>query len=290
MAIMEIFSSSFLFSIAIIIILSGLLFAYLNYRMSEQDHKLNSMLALVSSMANETQFFRSKINAIQQHIDLSNIDSENIHNINLSSNQNKVHDGGFSKNLINVSDGEEEEDDDDDYDDDSNDDDSNDDDGLDEEEDEEEDDDEEEEEEDEEQEDDDEEEDDEEEQHEQQGNNELSDEEKEINNSIKVITLSDENIPNSQLENIINNKSINLDDNGVLISNNLIEELIPENLSFLNTLSMSDLGDTEDVQSSKNEYKKMPINKLREVVINKGLTTDASKLKKNEILKLLGEE
>jgi hypothetical protein len=34
----------------------------------------------------------------------------------------------------------------------------------------------------------------------------------------------------------------------------------------------------------------MSLNKLREVVVSKGVTLDASKLKKNEILKLLGDE
>jgi hypothetical protein len=34
----------------------------------------------------------------------------------------------------------------------------------------------------------------------------------------------------------------------------------------------------------------MSTNKLREVVVSKGIITDASKLKKQEILKLLGDE
>ena len=34
----------------------------------------------------------------------------------------------------------------------------------------------------------------------------------------------------------------------------------------------------------------MSITKLREVVIEKGIVTDATKLKKNELLKLLGDE
>ena len=38
------------------------------------------------------------------------------------------------------------------------------------------------------------------------------------------------------------------------------------------------------------DYKKFSINKLRNIVVEKGLSTDASKLKKNEILKLLGAE
>jgi hypothetical protein len=34
----------------------------------------------------------------------------------------------------------------------------------------------------------------------------------------------------------------------------------------------------------------MSLNKLREVVVEKGLVSDASKLKKNDLLKLLGDE
>ena len=55
MAISDILSTSFLFSIAIIIILIGGIFAYVSYRMGEQDHKLNSMIGLVSTMAEESQ-------------------------------------------------------------------------------------------------------------------------------------------------------------------------------------------------------------------------------------------
>jgi hypothetical protein len=40
----------------------------------------------------------------------------------------------------------------------------------------------------------------------------------------------------------------------------------------------------------KVDYKKMSINKLREVAVEKGIVVDASKLKKNDILKLLGAE
>ena len=34
----------------------------------------------------------------------------------------------------------------------------------------------------------------------------------------------------------------------------------------------------------------MSLNKLREVIISKGFVSDASKLKKQEIIKLLGDE
>ena len=57
----EIFSTSFLVSIAVCLILVGGLFAYFNYRFSEQNHKMQSMLGLVSTMAEEMQYFRSKL-------------------------------------------------------------------------------------------------------------------------------------------------------------------------------------------------------------------------------------
>ena len=40
----------------------------------------------------------------------------------------------------------------------------------------------------------------------------------------------------------------------------------------------------------KPDYKKMSLSKLKEVIVEKGIVADASKLKKNDILKLLGVE
>ena len=255
MAITDLFSSSFLFSVAIIIILIGGIFAFISYRMAEQDHKLNAMLGLVTTMAGETQFFRSKIGLIQQQLDQTNDLSQETHHIHLSPGDLGLNGGDRHKNLINVSDDEEEDEEED------------------------------EDEEDEDEEEDDEEDDDEEEEEE---------EDEEFHpETIKVITLSDESIPNSQIEILEDHSIIQVepqeDDNIALISNNLIEELTADN-KILSNISINDLGDSEDLQSSKNEYKKLSLNKLREVVVNKRLTNDASKLKKNEILKLLGEE
>jgi hypothetical protein len=253
MAITDLFSSSFLFSVSIIIILIGGIFAFISYRMAEQDHKINSMIGLVTTMANETQFFRSKIHAIQQQLDLTTTDQ--LHSIQLSTNN--LGEGEINKNLISVSDNEYDDDDDDDDDEDEDDDD-----------------------------------DDEDEDEDEDVENLDEDNEYLNNKSIKVITLSDDN----KIENIANHKLIHLDsldeNNDTSISNHLIEELnaTSDNNNFLSNISINDLGENEDQQSSKNEYKKLALNKLREVVVSKGLTTDASKLKKNDILKLLGEE
>jgi hypothetical protein len=63
-----------------------------------------------------------------------------------------------------------------------------------------------------------------------------------------------------------------------------------DDMTFLKSVSINDLGDGYDLHISKSDYKKMSLNKLREVVVSKSLISDASKLKKNEILKLLGDE
>ena len=59
---------------------------------------------------------------------------------------------------------------------------------------------------------------------------------------------------------------------------------------FLKNVSITDLGDIQEFLATKPEYKKLSLNKLRDVVVSKGLVSDASKLKKNDILKLLGDE
>jgi len=63
----------------------------------------------------------------------------------------------------------------------------------------------------------------------------------------------------------------------------------------LKSIHISSLDNLEDSkqQNDANEsvdYKKMSLNKLKSIVVEKNLSsqTDASKLKKNDILKLLG--
>ena len=68
------------------------------------------------------------------------------------------------------------------------------------------------------------------------------------------------------------------------------KQIYEDDISFLKNVSINDLGEVEDSHTSKTDYKKMSLNKLRETAVSKGLISDASKLKKNEILKLLGDE
>ena len=260
----DIFSTSFLFSIAIIIILIAGIFAYVSYRMGEQDHKLNSMIGLVSTMAEETQFFRSKLNMIQQKIltpDLPTVDKVEYvsHMI-----------GGTNKNeLINVSDDEYDSDDSE-----------------------------------EEEENDDSEKDDDSEEEDDDSEEETDDEDDDERDNIKILDLSLANIDNQDDQNIeeLSICDFDISDNDT----NQVQEIktihleqpielddkkiSEDDISFLKNVSINDLGEVEDNHSSKTDYKKMSLNKLRETAVNKGLISDASKLKKNEILKLLGDE
>ena len=46
----------------------------------------------------------------------------------------------------------------------------------------------------------------------------------------------------------------------------------------------------KEKKDTKIDYKKMSLNNLRDIIVSKKLATDPSKLKKNDMLKLLGSE
>lgn len=305
MAITDIFSSSFLFSIAIIIILIGGIFAYVSYRMGEQDHKLNSMIGLVSTMAEETQFFRNKLNILQQQ--LSTQDLPVVDKIQYASQMM----GGIPEELINVSDDEvydtDDADDDDADDDDADDDDADDDDADDDDAD-----------------DDDADDDD--------DTDDDDADELDNNSNIKRLNLT---LTNDEPNVKIAYEEVNTDNDSYVKANNLVVDVekdlaefidfettieetkinvspqeqefnssilneLKEDNNFLknvsitdfceNTLILGEIDEIGDIHASKTDYKKMSLNKLREVVVSKGLISDSSKLKKNELLKLLGDE
>ena len=269
----DIFSTSFLFSIAIIIILIGAIFAYVSYRIGEQDHKLNSMIGLISAMAEDSRYLTNKIHIMQQQ--LSGQELPVVDKIEYASQLM----GGTQNELINVSDDEDDsdcEEDEDDYEDDDED-------GS---------------------------------EDESEDEDEDEDEDKE-EQAYKTINLSEE----LDLDIKIPYEEIDEDDKSYTIANNLVfdstkdlaefENTLEEtdiqlyhetketdnNNDFLNNISIKELGtgnvhleEMDDVHLHKTEHKKMPLNKLRELVVNKGLVVDSSKLKKNELLKLLGDE
>jgi len=254
----EIFSTSFLFSIAIIIILVGGLFAYFNHRFSEQNHKMQSMLGLVSTMAEEMQYFRSKLNSRPN--DNNYTESDNIQIIpNFLGETNRTN----TIDLIEVSDDEDEEEDSDSEDEEENFDlDDDEDSDLDDDED--------------------------------SDSNESDDED----NNRKIINI-DLGMNNNDI--VIDSEDINNDSNpedNFNIEHSGLEDTNLEDIdanledidASLKSISINDINANLLVNKGKIDYKKMSLNKLREVVVEKGLIVDASKLKKNDLLKMLGDE
>lgn len=277
-----IFSTPFLICLAIIFIMVGGVFMYFNQKMSQQNHKINGMFDLVNTMAEEMNYIRSSSGA---GITLQPFTCQTQQVLaNLS--------GGFRQKeneLIQVSDEEDDDEEDDD----------------------------EEEDEDDEDDDDDEEDDDEED----------DDEDCEDNNkNIKIINILSESIYGVEhndveiIDDENNNESddddndddddeqddddlSNEDDEPVelidLINHNVLDEKtftkeqdpisISSNgdnysidLNLLKTINISNSSSNENI-----DYKKMSLTKLREIVVERNLTSDSSKMKKNELLKLL---
>jgi hypothetical protein len=259
MAFNDLLSTSFLFSVAIIIILIGGIFAYVSYRMSEQDHKITSMVGLISTMAEELQFFRSKLSQGQgQQGGLFKQEnaSDQIHSIPILDPNNLI---TGATNLIPVSDDEAETEDDeesvsDDEEESQTDDESvsDDEDGSDDESD-----------------------------HEDYDLDEIVD----LEEPMQISTNNMGETNHSDIKSIHLEEPIELNVFNPELEHELehTEDLLA---SDLKTISITDLEDT----NKKTDYKKMSITKLREIAVEKGIVADATKLKKNEILKLLGDE
>lgn len=296
MAFTDLFSTPCLFSITIIIILIGCLFAYVSYRLAKQDHKINSMVELVSTMAEESHLFRSKLNMLQQQFGHSVLPKTQ--EIQYASQMMGCTNG--NDGLINVSDNEGNTDTDDDVfnddedtkldsdisnnnfsDDDISDDDISD------------------------------------------GN--TSDDDDSVNNNntqhIRRVNLKldnadlntkilyeDVDVSYKESNNMAFNstadliKVISTPDNTdipLVSENNDTNDTndITQNNDFLKNISITDFGDgapslgqIEDIHTHTSDYKKMSLNKLRNIVVSKGFIVDASKLKKNELIKLLGDK
>jgi len=283
---LTIFSPSFLICLAIIFILVGGVFMYFNQKISQQNDKINGMFDLVNTMAEEINYIRSSsINTIQP---FTRQTQQVMTNVN----------GGFRQRedeLIQVSDDDEDDDEDEDEDEDDDED---------EDEDEDEDDDE----------------DDDEEEDEHDDNKEknikiiniLSDTIYGVeHNDVEIIeddnnNESDDDDEDDDEDNDEDNDLSNEDDEPVelidLINHNALEHETNYN-TFLkeDPISISSNGENYSIDlnllktinisnSSSNEnidYKKMSLTKLREIVVERNLATDSSKMKKNELLKLL---
>ena len=277
MAFSDLFGTSFLFSIAIILpfILIGALYTYLNYKMSEQDHKLSSMVNLVSILAQEVQHVKQT-----NYSETTNTNTEpKEFNLEYAS---QLVGGTDSVDLISVSDeGNEDdvssdeeysddEDGDDDEDEDVEDDDVEDEDVEDEDVE------------------------DNMEEHIKILNLSLANEPVDRDYVIEELTCDDEPLmDNHSFEEI---KTIHLEEPIVFEETDIHEEpnldlnITDGSISFLKNVNMSDLGENDELHTAKTDYKRMSLNKLREVVVSKGVVSDATKLKKHELLKILGDD
>ena len=265
-----ILSIPFLLSLGISLILIGFVGVFFYQKITEQNHKISSMVDLISTMAEEMNYIRSRLqsggavntlpsNPVAQQIPL--INSQPV------------------QDLINVSDNEDDSEDEDE-DDEESDDESDADDDEDDEED--------------------------------------SDDEEEQEN-VRVINISDsllhsveesgdvEEIPSEDNDDMNDSSEdeYDLDDDKssvtseeehkeveVIKLNEIMEdpqEFEPESLldidaSLLKSIHMTFPSD-ENI-----DYKKLSLNKLRQIVSDKNLSSDSSKLKKQDLLKLLGVE
>jgi hypothetical protein len=257
----DLFSPTFLMFLGILVLVVALLVVYFESKMRDQNHKIASMLSLVSTLAEDMNRVKMGLNQLA----VTRMEGSFPQNFEQPLENSRVPYKQETK-LIEVSDGEDDDDDDeeeeegdDDYDDDCDDIDSED------------------------------------------------DESK--HNVVKVLkmnittdhdfeNLSENNLELDDLDEELDELDDELSEVQSLSSkssklSNKLEETVygetlqePLNTSDLKTISIN----LEEPHPDSLDYKKLSLPKLRSIVSDKGLASDASKLKKNELLKLLGAE
>ena len=268
--VLSIFNPSFLMFLGFIIIIALLVLYYEN-KMRDQNHKIASMLSLVSSLAEELNIVKIHLNhmnftkggGINSTIPPSEMSNQISMNISETNSLGEI--------LISVSDDEADDtdDDDNDDDDDNNDDDDNDDD-----------------------------------------DNINNDE-----NDIKILKFNNINFQDINELNDIdaeafddeddndndNDNDEDNDDETDTYNNDIVSsDVDTNNEEFQETIQNINIDDIKNINLSFNlegsksveviDYKKLSLNQLRSIVLDKGLVTDSSKMKKQELLKLLHVE
>jgi hypothetical protein len=279
----DLFNPSFLMFLGILVLALALLVVYYESKMRDQNHKIASMLSLVSTLAEDMNGVKMGINHLamtsfsggsskqffqQQHLEEDEEDGEEDEEDEITSKDNKlihVSDDDRSENSDNSQSGLQLNSDSDSDSDDSDSDDSDSDDSEPDYED-------------------------------NENVEELFEEEDFTNhNDIKVLKLNiaselfeNEDVIKEELEdlevledNLSYSQSVNLESNNDLPGENDDNNLLASNLKSINI----NLEETESL-----DYKKLSLPKLRSIVSEKGLSSDSSKLKKQELLKLLEVE
>jgi hypothetical protein len=258
-SLVDIFNPSFFMFLGILVLVAALLVVYFESKMREQNHKMTSMLALITCVADE-------MNSIKIHLNNPpNIGGTQVNPSGLETNNIHI----IKTNLITVSDDSDtdsensiDENSDSDSDSESN-------------------------------------------------SEDVEDVEnlKEIielgeYNDVKVFKLSvfsindiDENKNENSFDDLNDLEDIEEDDNCVS-DHSLSVSSDDEDIEHKNNIDISNLNlksinisNLEEVKNSDNiDYKKFTLSKLRSIVVEKELVADSSKLKKPELLKLLGAE
>lgn len=269
----DLFNPTFLMFLGILVLIVAVLVVYFESKMREQNNKISSMLSLVSTLAEDLYATKHSIN---NHLAIVEAKHQIIENNN---NNNNLGIKNNSEGLIEVSDDEYDDDDKDEnvsVEDSENNDSEYDD-------------------------------------YESDNDNEnINDDEScDSNGDIKVLKLSVANDENSELdENNDLEDTVSLGDFEQLddipdVTNDYVEEVLDLKYdleekndndelkapSELKTISIN-LGEEPKSNDVNIDFKKLQLPKLRSIVIEKGLanSADATKLKKPELLKLLGIE
>jgi len=264
----DLFSPTFLVFLGILVLVVALLVVYFENKMREQNHRIASMLSLVSTLAEDVNGVKFGLN----HLAVNYIGGGQPLAQNTETN-NFLN----QENLIPVSDDEEDDDDDEVDDVDDDDDESSDDENsvlvLEENDSDDED-----------------------------NNMELIENDNDNDSDSEFGDKSEVKILKINISNELNNDINELE----LQSGNELEELtdtlddndqnntITDDTSNENSFDMSNLKTInihlEETKNDVTDYKKLSIQKLRSVVAEKGLAGDTSKLKKHDLFKLLGVE
>jgi len=256
----DLFNPTVLIFLGILMLAVALLVVYFESRMREQTHKIASMLSLVSSLAEELNGVKFGLNHLSMR---GGVMFQPNH---LAQNENN----NVENSLIAVSDDDDEEHDDDDDDDDHDDDDF-----------------------------------DEESVSSEETNHDSSDEDSIANEDVKVLKLNiSSNVDDNRV--IDNFETVELNDDTQSLSSKTSALSIKESYEILaSQIDTEENKDETNIISQREfktininleeqldslDYKKLQLTKLRSIVTEKGLSTDSSKLKKNELLKLLGVE
>lgn len=283
MALLDFLNTSLVVNIAtilLLLVLVGGLYAYFSNKLSAQDHKISSMVSCVSTMAEEIQLFRKQIN------EKCNNDGQ-LNTVHLPSH---VLTGGSRNNLIEVSDNDSDDEDDDDTSDEDASQDSEHESGS-------------------------------EGESESESESETGSETSEMVDDhlepfkldekcdLDDLSLGDdivecENIKTVHIDNDDEHErktDLHLDETvdltkfpiPYLKEEEMDTEKAPQeylvNSEQLKTISIVDNdNDSDDEHPDSQDYKKMSLTKLRELAVKNNLTNDASKMKKNDILKLMG--